>query len=67
MGTSCLAPSTKKGRCKLHGGARGSGAPIGNRNALKHGRHTNQNIAGVKEMKKLIKSINDLISNKYSS
>jgi hypothetical protein len=26
----------------MHGGAPGSGAPAGNRNALKHGRHTNE-------------------------
>lgn len=24
----------------MHGGAKGSGAPIGNRNALKHGRYS---------------------------
>ncbi|MDF2529555.1 MAG: hypothetical protein K0Q57_435 [Gammaproteobacteria bacterium] len=39
-GTSCLAPSTKKGRCRLHGGAKGSGAPKGNKNALKQGLYT---------------------------
>jgi hypothetical protein len=26
----------------MHGGAAGSGAPAGNRNALKHGRYTNE-------------------------
>ncbi|WP_423228900.1 hypothetical protein [Sphingomonas jatrophae] len=26
-----------KKRCRMHGGARGSGAPKGNSNALKHG------------------------------
>ena len=27
-------------RCRMHGGAKGSGAPKGNKNALKHGRYT---------------------------
>jgi hypothetical protein len=38
------AVSGKK-RCRMHGGAPGSGAPKGNSNALKHGRHTRQAIA----------------------
>jgi glucans biosynthesis protein len=29
-----------KGRCRMHGGAPGSGAPKGNRNAQTHGLHT---------------------------
>lgn len=29
----------------MHGGASGSGAPVGNRNALKHGRYTREAIA----------------------
>lgn len=39
-GHPCKRPATKKGRCKLHGGAIGSGAPYGNVNALKHGRYS---------------------------
>jgi uncharacterized protein YjcR len=27
-------------RCRMHGGAQGSGAPRGNKNALKHGLYT---------------------------
>jgi hypothetical protein len=27
-------------RCRMHGGAPGSGAPLGNRNAIKHGHYT---------------------------
>lgn len=34
----CQAPPAKgKKRCRLHGGADGVGAPLGNRNAVKHG------------------------------
>lgn len=40
-GTPCRAPAvTGKARCRMHGGAAGSGAPRGNRNALKHGQYT---------------------------
>ncbi len=36
--TPCKAPAVRgKKRCRMHGGAAGSGAPRGNRNALKHG------------------------------
>ena len=39
--TPCRAPAVNgKARCRMHGGARGSGAPIGNTNALKHGMYT---------------------------
>ena len=37
-GTPCRAPAVRgRRRCRMHGGAAGSGAPRGNRNALKHG------------------------------
>lgn len=37
-GTPCRSPTVRgKQRCRMHGGAKGSGAPEGNRNALKHG------------------------------
>jgi uncharacterized protein YjcR len=31
-----------KKRCRMHGGATGSGAPKGNQNALKHGAYTKE-------------------------
>jgi hypothetical protein len=40
-GKPCRSPATKKGRCRLHGGARGSGAPPGKRNGqYRHGERT---------------------------
>lgn len=40
-GTLCkTAPVTGKRRCRMHGGAEGSGAPKGNTNARKHGRYS---------------------------
>ena len=40
-GGSCRSPAVSgKRRCRMHGGAPGSGAPRGNKNALKHGLYT---------------------------
>ena len=40
-GKPCRCPAIRgKARCRVHGGARGSGAPELNQNALKHGRTT---------------------------
>jgi hypothetical protein len=37
-GTDCLSPAVRgKRRCRMHGGAKGSGAPQGSQNAFKHG------------------------------
>jgi hypothetical protein len=37
-GEPCLCPAIKgKTRCRVHGGAKGSGAKLLNQNALKHG------------------------------
>jgi uncharacterized protein YjcR len=45
-GSACRAPAVAgKRRCRMHGGAAGSGAPIGNQNAFKHGRYTREAIA----------------------
>lgn len=53
-GTPCRAPAVKgKSRCRMHGGAAGSGAPIGNRNALKHGLYTRE----ANEMRFLIRDL----------
>jgi glucans biosynthesis protein len=42
-----------KKRCRMHSGAAGSGAPIGNQNALKQGGYTREAVAerkGIREM-----------------
>jgi len=42
-GKPCQAPAvTGKARCRMHGGAPGSGAPKDNQNALKHGFSTRE-------------------------
>jgi len=46
-GVPCASPAVSGGvRCRMHGG-KGSGAPRGNRNALRHGLYTRE----VKEKK----------------
>lgn len=55
-GTPCLAPAVLgKRRCRMHGGAAGSGAPEGNKNALKHGLYTKEAIAERRYIRELIK------------
>jgi glucans biosynthesis protein len=64
-GGSCRAPAvTGKKRCRMHGGAKGSGAPRGNRNALKHGVFTKDAIERraflrkqIREAQKLLKEL----------
>ncbi|MFM9898066.1 MAG: HGGxSTG domain-containing protein [Sphingorhabdus sp.] len=56
-GTPCLAPATRgRARCRMHGGAAGSGAPDGNRNALKHGVYTSEAIEWRKQINQLMRS-----------
>ena len=44
-GETCRAPALRgKARCRMHGGAAGSGAPFGNDNAVKHGFFTGEAI-----------------------
>lgn len=45
----------------MHGGAAGSGAPVGNRNALKHGHYTKQAIRERKALRRLIRDAKALI------
>jgi hypothetical protein len=55
-GAPCRAPAVAgKRRCRMHGGTKGSGAPPGNRNALKHGLHTREAIAERRAMRQLIR------------
>ena len=51
-GKPCEAPAvTGRNRCRLHGGADGVGAPVGNTNALKHGRFTQKAILERRQVK----------------
>lgn len=61
-GGSCRAPAIAgKVRCRMHGGANGSGAPQGNQNAFKHGAYANELLDAVKEGKKLERAAREMI------
>ena len=61
-GTPCQAPAVSgKKRCRMHGGAQGSGAPKGNQNALKHGMYSRETLAFKKHMRKLLHDGRDAI------
>jgi len=54
-GGACRAPAVRgKTRCRMHGGAPGSGPPSGNRNARKHGLFTRDAIAERKQVQALL-------------
>lgn len=55
-GKPCQSPAVKgKKRCRMHGGAEGSGAPKGNQNALKFGHYTKRAIEERRELRRLIR------------
>jgi glucans biosynthesis protein len=56
-----MAPAVSgKKRCRMHGGAPGSGAPIGNQNALKRGLFTREAIEERRALRDLIRSARQL-------
>jgi glucans biosynthesis protein len=61
-GTPCRSPAVQgKKRCRMHGGAAGSGAPLGNKNAQKHGLYTSEAIAQRRKLKELLRESRKLI------
>ncbi len=46
-----------KKRCRMHGGAFGSGAPKNNRNALRHGRYSRERIEMMREIREMEKYV----------
>ena len=60
--TLCQSPAVRgKKRCRIHGGAEGSGAPRGNRNALKHGKYSAEYLAQRKYRKELLRDARALL------
>ena len=54
-GEACRSPAVRgKRRCRMHGGAPGSGAPGGNQNACKQGLFTGDAIAERKQIQALL-------------
>ena len=61
-GTPCAAPAVSgKARCRMHGGAAGSGAPAGNQNALKHGLYTAEEQALKQYISQLIRDSRKIV------
>jgi hypothetical protein len=63
-GSLCRAPAVSgKKRCRMHGGTPGSGAPRGNKNALKHAAYRKEALqrraacALIREARKLLKEL----------
>jgi hypothetical protein len=57
-GKPCRSPATKKGRCRLHGGASGSGGPSGRGNGqYRHGERTKAAIAEQRKFSALLKML----------
>jgi uncharacterized protein YjcR len=56
----CQAPAVHgKKRCRMHGGAVGSGAPIGNQNARKHGNYSREALATRQRLRQLLSRSRD--------
>ena len=54
-GGACRSPAVHgKKRCRMHGGAQGSGAPRANRNARKHGLFTGDAIGERRQLQALL-------------
>lgn len=54
-GDACRSPAVRsKRRCRMHGGAPGSGAPEANQNARKHGLFTRDAIAERRRIQALL-------------
>ncbi len=61
-GSPCRSPAVRgKRRCRMHGGAAGSGGQAGNRNALKHGMRTAE-VAGLRRaVRELLAEARELV------
>ena len=67
-GLPCQAPAVSgKVRCRMHGGASGSGAPKGNQNALKHGALTKEELDRRAHLRGLYKEANKLLKDLRST
>jgi uncharacterized protein YjcR len=61
-GKPCRSPAVSgKKRCRMHGGAPGSGAPRRNKNALRHGHFTREAIEQRRQVQQLIRQSRKLV------
>ena len=60
----CLSPAVRgKARCRMHGGAKGSGAPKGSQNAFKHGLYTQELVLLRRVLRALLKDGSKFLKN----
>jgi hypothetical protein len=63
QGSPCRSPAVQgRGRCRMHGGAAGSGAQAGNKNALKHGRYTRELIEFRRTVRELLRESSEKLA-----
>ncbi|WP_283808109.1 HGGxSTG domain-containing protein [Bradyrhizobium sp. C9] len=61
-GGACRAPAVHgKARCRMHGGAEGSGAPRANRNARKHGLFTRDAIEERRRIREVLGEVRKML------
>ncbi len=61
-GTPCCSPATRGNkRCRMHGGAKGSGGTPGNQNAWKHGHTTKEARSFRKKIKEELKEAQNFL------
>jgi hypothetical protein len=51
----------------MHGGAPGSGAPLGNKNALKHGRYTREALEHRRRVQHLVRESKHLLDDLWET
>ena len=62
-GSPCRSPAVSgRARCRMHGGSKGSGAPVGNHNALKHGAYTKEAKTLRAEARQLLQGIRAVLT-----
>ncbi|WP_420969114.1 HGGxSTG domain-containing protein [Bradyrhizobium sp. B120] len=61
-GGACRAPAVHgETRCRMHGGAEGSGAPRANRNARKHGLFTGDAIEERRQIREVLRDVRKVL------
>ena len=62
-GKPCASPAVKgKRRCRMHGGAHGSGAPKGNQNAFQHGARSKAEIERMRDVRRKVRQFYQLLA-----
>ena len=62
-GKSCQSyPVAGRRRCRMHGGAPGTGAPLGNRNAGKHGLRSREFVELRSEVMRILRTARKLLA-----